>query len=309
MTSPQNAGTKISDTRVEDARRARDLKYAKFLRSGMVLMKETGFGFFPRFVWASKDSTNKCNGLCWIKPKYLVSTQENGPSAPPPEPSPAPVAEPAIGATKKPTKDEVKKPPPPPELKVETKSPSNNEISETALAHIQRTALCNVLLGSSIATVSPAKNSQSLCFVIRTKDGEKSKFEAPSKEAQTQWVNALRWLQEGCSEVSTPSSVVHLTHVNQDMDWSSSIDSETLEQEFEFGRMLGYGAFGQVYKASHKASGHVLAIKTVLVDPSFMSTEEIRQEVDTLKLSRHECIVNYFGCWGPDSGTDRKSVV
>lgn len=295
---------------VEDARKARDVKHATFFRTGMILMKKTRLGLFSRFVWGSKDpSASKYTTLCWIKPKYLVSSQEDISG------SFNPASESIVVAAAPPPAQKQKSgkaaPPPlssqPESVKMASPEVKNSsletaDISETALAHIERTALCSVLTGASIGSVLPAKNLQSLCFVIRTKEGEKYKFEAPSLDVRTQWINALRWLQEGCSEVSTPSSVVHVTHVNQDMDWSSSISSETLEQEFEFGRMLGYGAFGQVYKATHKASGHILAIKTVLVDPTFMSTEEIRAEVDTLKLSKHECIVNYFGCWGPDSG-------
>lgn len=136
-------------------------------------------------------------------------------------------------------------------------------------------------------------------FVVRTKDGNSRKFETPTPALRDEWVAALRWMMEKSSLVSGPTGVVHVTHVSQDMDWSA-LHSESLEKEFVLGTMIGYGAFGQVYKGVHKASGHVLAIKTCVVDTLVLSTEEIRVEADSMKAVKHANIVNYFGCWGPD---------
>lgn len=46
-------------------------------------------------------------------------------------------------------------------------------------------------------------------------------------------------------------------------NYSLCLNDEDPEDQFTFQEMIGEGAYGQVYKAIHKASGRVVAIKVV----------------------------------------------
>ncbi len=72
-----------------------------------------------------------------------------------------------------------------------------------------------------------------------------------------------------------------------------------VEEAFELLDLLGQGTFGRVYRAVHKLTGFELAVKCAVIDESRL--QEMKREVEILKKCRHENIVEYYGCFGPDS--------
>ncbi|EGG21714.1 calpain-like cysteine protease [Cavenderia fasciculata] len=71
--------------------------------------------------------------------------------------------------------------------------------------------------------------------------------------------------------------------------------------EFDLLESLGRGSFGAVYKARHKKTGHIVAIKLVPVNEDF---QEILKEINIMKQCRSKYVVQYYGnyfkedtCW------------
>jgi len=96
-------------------------------------------------------------------------------------------------------------------------------------------------------------------------------------------------------ELSAPSTstFVRKVHVDRDYNWTG-IEGEEAYLQFEPGQTLGKGAFGTVFKATHRASGVTLAIKTC---PNLgHHKESIKKEIEILKKCSHPNIVRYFGC-------------
>eukprot|EP01006_Ploeotia_vitrea_P033294 TRINITY_DN65419_c7_g6_i1.p1 TRINITY_DN65419_c7_g6~~TRINITY_DN65419_c7_g6_i1.p1 ORF type:complete len:656 (-),score=345.97 TRINITY_DN65419_c7_g6_i1:902-2869(-) len=146
-----------------------------------------------------------------------------------------------------------------------------------------------------VQIVSASNRVFSIVFESRTLD-----LECGSEAERDEWFARFEWLREAKSQrqVGMPYNVKHTAHVNRDFEWTG----QSLEQDFELVARLGQGAFGEVYHARHKQSGFELAIKLIPVDVTDDSSiEEIRHEVNILKKCKNSGIVNYFGCWGPDS--------
>lgn len=57
-----------------------------------------------------------------------------------------------------------------------------------------------------------------------------------------------------------------------------------------------FSSFGAVYKAFHKESGIVVAIKKCMAE----EPEEIKQEIDIMRDCEHENIIHYFGSFDYD---------
>ena len=66
------------------------------------------------------------------------------------------------------------------------------------------------------------------------------------------------------------------------------------EDHFMMLEQLGEGNYGQVYKACHKKSGHIVAIKVV---PISSDIESLRKEIQILKQCKCPHIVWYFGSY------------
>ncbi|XP_055981673.1 interferon-induced, double-stranded RNA-activated protein kinase-like [Sorex fumeus] len=67
-------------------------------------------------------------------------------------------------------------------------------------------------------------------------------------------------------------------------------------EDFTDIELIGFGAYGQVFKARHKIDGKTYVIKRVKYD-----NEKVMREVKALEELRHPNIVLYHGCWkGPD---------
>jgi serine/threonine protein kinase len=66
------------------------------------------------------------------------------------------------------------------------------------------------------------------------------------------------------------------------------------EQHFMLLELLGEGNFGLVYKAYHKLSGNIVAIKVV---PISSDIDSLRKEIAILRDCKSPYIVRYFGCY------------
>ncbi|KAF2076337.1 hypothetical protein CYY_002343 [Polysphondylium violaceum] len=71
--------------------------------------------------------------------------------------------------------------------------------------------------------------------------------------------------------------------------------------EFDLLECLGRGSFGSVFKAVHKRTGYIVAVKLVPVNEDF---QEILKEINIMKQCRSKYVVQYFGnyfkdetCW------------
>jgi len=64
---------------------------------------------------------------------------------------------------------------------------------------------------------------------------------------------------------------------------------------FELVDLLGEGSYGSVYKGRHIRTGEIVAVKVVEMIQDEL--EEIKLEVDILRLCKNPNIVNYFGTY------------
>jgi serine/threonine protein kinase len=95
--------------------------------------------------------------------------------------------------------------------------------------------------------------------------------------------------RSGDMEISGPHGPAqHKLHVSTDWVWSGTEAAGA----FRLLDKLGEGAYGSVYKAIHKDSGFVLAIKMILLGKN---QGDVKKEIDILKRCSHENIVRYFG--------------
>ncbi|KAJ3413296.1 Serine/threonine-protein kinase 4 [Chytridiales sp. JEL 0842] len=74
-------------------------------------------------------------------------------------------------------------------------------------------------------------------------------------------------------------------------------DPQTL---FFIQERLGEGAFGAVFKARYIPTGHIIAIKEVLLGNQNDRKDHIAKEVDLLRQCRHPNVVQYLGCFNVD---------
>ncbi len=146
-----------------------------------------------------------------------------------------------------------------------------------------------------------------------------------SVEERGQWqVTRQDWNTEKASEamgggpqvgggaivISAPSHPRHKLHVDFDFIWTG----EDPVAQFTLAAKLGQGytlscphtilitkflfcsAFGKVYKANHKDTGFVMAIKCINMEgTSLKESKQILKEIDVLKKCRSEHVVSYFG--------------
>ena len=96
--------------------------------------------------------------------------------------------------------------------------------------------------------------------------------------------------------ISAPVNMVHKTHVDENFTWTSEIGGNVADQ-FEKSTKLGEGAYGAVFKAIHKESGFVLALKVIKMSTSKTKQEEILHEIEVLKKCANPNIVQYYGCF------------
>eukprot|EP01133_Synstelium_polycarpum_P004281 gene4281-4998_t len=94
------------------------------------------------------------------------------------------------------------------------------------------------------------------------------------------------------SNVGLPFNLVHKTHVDFELKWTGA----NLEDAFEFKEKLGQGGYGAVFKALHRESGTVLAIKVLSITPARIV--DIEKEIDLLKKCRCPNVLSYYGSIG-----------
>eukprot|EP01117_Protostelium_nocturnum_P007038 TRINITY_DN2523_c0_g1_i4.p1 TRINITY_DN2523_c0_g1~~TRINITY_DN2523_c0_g1_i4.p1 ORF type:complete len:1020 (+),score=365.09 TRINITY_DN2523_c0_g1_i4:65-3124(+) len=128
----------------------------------------------------------------------------------------------------------------------------------------------------------------------KDKEREKDKLDKAKKEKEKE--GRLRAKSErigsGPLEISGPSQMRRLVHVNADYQW------EVQEGDvFELEKCIGQGAYGSVFKALQKETGYVLAIKQV---PAGDTPEDIEKEIAVLKRCKDTNIVSYLGCFTRD---------
>lgn len=90
-------------------------------------------------------------------------------------------------------------------------------------------------------------------------------------------------------KITGPTDVVRRVHVDQNFNWTG----EDPETTFKVTRRLGDGAYGSVYKAIHKDSQFVIALKTIRLSNN---QEDFKNEIEILKKCRHKNIVQLYGC-------------
>lgn len=66
-------------------------------------------------------------------------------------------------------------------------------------------------------------------------------------------------------------------------------------ENFEFGPLVGKGAFANVYKGVNLRTNQVVAIKQITLDLNKLNVQELMGEIDLLKILKHPNIVKYHG--------------
>ncbi|GBG33804.1 Serine/threonine-protein kinase 4 [Hondaea fermentalgiana] len=77
--------------------------------------------------------------------------------------------------------------------------------------------------------------------------------------------------------------------------WRESTNMHDPEELYELLSELGEGSYGSVFKARHKPSGRMCAVKIVPTESE--DTEELRKEIDYLKKGKHDFVVGYHGSY------------
>lgn len=67
--------------------------------------------------------------------------------------------------------------------------------------------------------------------------------------------------------------------------------------ELELDKMLGEGSFGQVFRARHKATNAIVAVKVVPNQEGDAEADKIMGEIDILAKCNSPYIVGYFECF------------
>jgi len=88
--------------------------------------------------------------------------------------------------------------------------------------------------------------------------------------------------------VSLPFNVVLQSRVDFNYQWTGVNPYEA----FDISVLLGKGAYGSVYKAIHRASNFVLAVKVMQVGTGFQAIEK---EIELLRMCSNPNIVSYYG--------------
>lgn len=73
--------------------------------------------------------------------------------------------------------------------------------------------------------------------------------------------------------------------------------SQDRSSELELDKMLGEGSFGQVFRARHKATGAIVAVKVVPNNEGDEEADKIMGEIDILSKCNSPYIVGYFECF------------
>eukprot|EP01102_Stenamoeba_stenopodia_P010751 TRINITY_DN3266_c0_g1_i1.p1 TRINITY_DN3266_c0_g1~~TRINITY_DN3266_c0_g1_i1.p1 ORF type:complete len:727 (-),score=146.31 TRINITY_DN3266_c0_g1_i1:37-2217(-) len=111
------------------------------------------------------------------------------------------------------------------------------------------------------------------------KDKREQRIRASTSGATT---NSLSVSQTGSSGRSRSASI-------------SVVVENDPSTQFVMSKSLGEGAFGQVFRAKHKESGFVVAVKSMTLADD--QKESIKKETRILQKCSHPNIVQYYGCF------------
>eukprot|EP00757_Euglenozoa_sp_SAG-D1_P005271 gene5271-2413_t len=97
---------------------------------------------------------------------------------------------------------------------------------------------------------------------------------------------------------------ISLDEVNADNIDACLAGEEVLGQNIRWkkGKVLGRGAFGNVYLGLNAGTGEMLAVKETKHEHWKESYEALQQEIDLLQKLKHEHIVSFFGTDEIDNG-------
>jgi len=126
-----------------------------------------------------------------------------------------------------------------------------------------------------------------------TKESRKQKKEREKREKRAKKEEGKKKTKEEKARpaqdiVSVPINVKRVVHVNHEMQWSGKDPNEVFAKE----ELLGEGAYGAVYRAVHRETDMVIAIKEL---PNLVNQVELQKEIDILKKCSHQNIVCYYG--------------
>eukprot|EP00475_Leptophrys_vorax_P044973 TRINITY_DN9205_c0_g1_i1.p1 TRINITY_DN9205_c0_g1~~TRINITY_DN9205_c0_g1_i1.p1 ORF type:complete len:791 (-),score=185.16 TRINITY_DN9205_c0_g1_i1:1835-4207(-) len=117
---------------------------------------------------------------------------------------------------------------------------------------------------------------------------------APSKKNLDSLFSSNSKKNESSDSVSRPFNVQVRQVINFNMEWQGDI-----EEQIRLVAKVGSGGFGTVYRAQHIESGMEMAAKLVAAKDT-KQEQAIRKEIELLKILKHDNIVSYYGCAGPD---------
>jgi len=113
-------------------------------------------------------------------------------------------------------------------------------------------------------------------------------------------------------------ALINYNNVPQDLTFSADqgdlIEERRFEKLFKVEKVIGKGAYGEVYKAIHKLDKGVYAIKRVAIQESTkrsleQTIERVLREVSSMVVLNHSSIVRYFTCWLEKGSDHQRSQV
>ncbi|KAJ3114502.1 hypothetical protein HDU96_002016 [Phlyctochytrium bullatum] len=92
----------------------------------------------------------------------------------------------------------------------------------------------------------------------------------------------------------SPGTARRRFNIEVDFSWFGAAQEDP-KQLFEIREKLGEGAFGSVFKAIHRRTGFVVAVKEILIG-RVNEKDTIQKEINMLRQCRHLNTVQYHGC-------------
>jgi serine/threonine protein kinase len=80
----------------------------------------------------------------------------------------------------------------------------------------------------------------------------------------------------------------------RNLDLHDKITDAMVRETYEMGKILGHGASGQVYLATHRITGKKFACKVVKKNSSMNDAQSMSTEIEIMKRVRHRHIVSMY---------------
>ena len=80
----------------------------------------------------------------------------------------------------------------------------------------------------------------------------------------------------------------------RNLDLHDKITDAMVKETYDIGKVLGHGASGQVYLATHKTTGKKFACKVVKKNSSMNDAQSMSTEIEIMKRVRHRHIVSMY---------------